>query len=251
MMSRNLPSASYTGTSTAAFVPGTAETGGSADSASQRAGIRAWYGDRLAAMSRGINTQTRTTPRLALRPFRRRDVESLWESVHDSWPELAKWLPWAHAGYGRLEAIRFIRESGTAWVEGRAFDFGIRDRSDPAGHLGNISVWPTSRRERSGEIGYWVRSSATRTGVATEATARVTRVGFEELDMHRITLRIAVGNRGSERVAEKLGYTQEGLLRKEVLVHGEWLDHTLWAMLEDEFRQELPRWIEQGWVEEG
>ena len=59
-------------------------------------------GDRLAVMSRGISTDTRTTPRLALRPFRRRDLESLWEAVHDSWPELAEWLPWAHAGYSRL-----------------------------------------------------------------------------------------------------------------------------------------------------
>ena len=67
--------------------------------------------------------------------------------------------------------------------------------------------------------------------------------------MHRITLRIAVGNRASERVAEKLGFTQEGLLRKEVLVHGVWLDHTLWALLEEEFRRELPRWVEMGWVE--
>ena len=68
-------------------------------------------------MSKGIGTHSRTTPRLELRPFRRRDLESVWEAVHDSWPELAKWLPWAHAGYGRLEAIRFIRESSAAWAE--------------------------------------------------------------------------------------------------------------------------------------
>ena len=201
-------------------------------------------------MSKGIGTHSRTTPRLELRPFRRRDLESLWEAVHDSWTELATWLPWAHAGYSRLEAIRFIRESSSAWVEGRAFDFAIRDLADPAHHLGNISVWSTSKRERSGEIGYWVRSSATGAGVATEATARVTQIGFAELDLHRITLRIAVGNRGSERVAEKLGFTREGLLRKEVLVHGVWLDHTLWALLEDEYLRELPRWVKEGWVEE-
>lgn len=198
-------------------------------------------------MSKGIPTQSRTTERLELRPFRRRDLESLWEAVHDSWPELAKWLPWANAGYSRLDAIRFIRESSSAWLEGRAFDFAIRDRADPAHHLGNISVWHTSKRERSGEIGYWVRSSATGAGVATEAAARVAAVGFEELDLHRITLRIAVGNRGSERVAEKLGFTQEGLLRKEVLVHGVWLDHTLWGMLEEEYRAVRGRWDAEGW----
>ncbi len=203
---------------------------------------------RLAAMSRGIPTSPRTTARLELRPFRRRDLEALWEAVHDSWPQLAKWLPWAHAGYGRPEALRFIRDSSTAWVEGRAYDFAIRDRFEPDRHLGNISVWPTSRRERSGEIGYWIRSSAAGTGVATEAAARVAQVGFEEMDLHRVTLRIAVGNRASERVAEKLGFTHEGLLRKEVLVHGVWLDHTLWALLEEEYRALVPDWEERGWA---
>ncbi|HEX5631215.1 MAG TPA: GNAT family protein, partial [Acidimicrobiia bacterium] len=86
-------------------------------------------------------------------------------------------------------------------------------------------------------------------GVATEAAARVARVGFEELGLHRITLRIAVGNRASERIAEKLGFVHEGLLRKEVLVHGVWLDHTLWALLEDEYRALAPGWAERGWAE--
>ncbi len=66
--------------------------------------------------------------------------------------------------------------------------------------------------------------------------------------LHRVTLRIAVGNVASERIAEKLGFVHEGLLRKEVMVAGEWLDHTLWAMLEDEYRVERERWAEEGWV---
>jgi len=201
-------------------------------------------------MSRGIPSQPRFTERLELRPFRRRDLEGVWEAVHASWPELAMWLPWAHAGYSRAEALRFIRDSATAWAEGRAFDFAIRDRLDPDQHLGNISVWPTSRRERSGEIGYWIRSASVGKGVATEAAARVARVGFDELDLHRITLRIAVGNRASERVAEKLGFVHEGLLRQEVLVHGIWLDHTLWALLEEEYRALVPEWSERGWLDE-
>ena len=162
--------------------------------------------------------------------------------------DLELWLPWANRSYGRSDTNRFLRESLSAWSDGRAFDFAIRTREDPDFHLGNISVWPTSRRERAGEIGYWIRSSLTGKGIATEAAARVAQVGFEELELHRITLRIAVGNRPSERVAEKLGFTKEGLLRKEVLVRGRWMDHTLWAMLEDEYRVARDRWREEKWL---
>jgi len=163
--------------------------------------------------------------------------------------DLELWLPWANRSYGRGETNRFLRESISAWSDGRAFDFAIRGREDPDTHLGNVSIWPTSRRERAGEIGYWIRSSMTGKGVATEAAARVAQVGFEELALHRITLRIAVGNRPSERVAEKLGFTKEGLLRKEVLVRGRWMDHTLWALLEDEYRVARDRWRESKWIE--
>ena len=200
-------------------------------------------------MARTISSRSRFTPRLELRPFRRRDLLSVLAAIDGSLPELEQWLPWAHPAYGRAEAMRFLRESGNAWTEGRAFDFAIRPRPDPGYHLGNISVWQTSQRERSGEIGYWIRSDATGTGIATEATARITDVAFSELSLHRVTLRIAVGNRASERVAEKLGFTHEGLLREEVLVRGTWLDHTLWAMLEDEYPRRRDSYFEAGWLE--
>lgn len=199
-------------------------------------------------MRRRLGTNDRLTTRLALRPFRRRDVESLVTAVQDSLPELSAWLPWVHPGYGRSEAGRFIRDSAGAWVEGRAFDFAIRSRTDPDQHVGNISVWHTSRRERAGEIGYWIRTRETGGGVATEAAARLLEVAFRELELHRVTLRIAVGNNASERVAEKLAFTREGLLRKEVLVNGTWLDHSLWAMLEEEFEAERSRFVAEGWI---
>lgn len=186
-----------------------------------------------------------------MRPFRRRDVEPLLDAVHASIPELRRWLPWAHPKYGRSDALRFIRESSAAWSEGRAYDFAIRPRSDKGHHLGNISVWHTSRREQAAEMGYWIRTDETRGGVATEAAARILQLAFEELELHRVTLRIAVGNRSSERVAEKLGFVQEGLLREEVLVRGTWLDHTLWAMLESEFRAYRDRYVEEGWLPDG
>lgn len=200
-------------------------------------------------MARTISSRSRYTPRLVLRPFRRRDLDSVLTAIADSLPELEEWLPWAHQAYGRAEAMRFLRDSGAAWAEGRAFDFAIRPRHDPGYHLGNISVWPTSQRERSGEIGYWVRSSVAGTGIATEAAARVAEVAFDELGLHRVTLRIAVGNRASERVAEKLGFTHEGLLREEVLIRGTWMDHTLWAMLEDEYQTRRDGYVDAGWLE--
>ncbi|MBT8207687.1 MAG: GNAT family N-acetyltransferase [Acidimicrobiia bacterium] len=199
-------------------------------------------------MPRMLPTYERRTPRLVLRPFRRRDADPMVESIQASLPDLRKWLPWAVGGYTRIDAIRYVRESVNAWNEHRAYDFAIRQPSDPDRHLGNVSIWWTSRQGAVGEIGYWLRSDEASKGFMTEAVAGMLRVGFEELTMHRIVLRIAVGNRASERVAEKLGFVLEGTLRDEVRVGDEWLDHTIWSMLSHEYDVHVDRFRAETWI---
>lgn len=177
-----------------------------------------------------------TTERFELRRFNRRDTDALAASVRRSLPELQLWLPWAHGGYDRDDAVAYVRDSIQAWKDGRAYDYAIRPHEDPDDHLGNISIWQVSRMGRSGEIGYWVRSDRARAGIATEVTTEMIGLGFNRLGFHKINLRIAVGNRPSERVAEKLGFTREGVLREELLIRGRWVDHTLYSLLEHEWR---------------
>ena len=199
----------------------------------------------------GLDAKPIYTPRLALRPFRRRDVRALDEAVRASLTDLGRWLPWAGAGYDRSVAQQFVRDSMQSWAEGKAFDYAIRRPADPDRHLGNVSVWFTQRNGPVGEVGYWTRSDVAGSGIATEAAAAVLGVAFERLQMHRVVLRIAVGNRASERIAEKLGFTQEGLLREEVKVGGRWIDHTIWVFLEQEWRVERPRYVAAGWIKPG
>ncbi len=199
-------------------------------------------------MSLALSPASRTTSRLVLRPFKRRDADALSEAIQASLPDLVKWLPWAHRNYDKADAIGYIRESVMAWKEGRAFDLSIRRPDDLRRHLGNISVWPATRGGSVGEIGYWVRSDEAGRGICTQAAIRVLEAGFEELRFHKITLRIALGNIGSERVAAKIGATQEGVLRDELRIGGVWTDHTLWSILEDEYRAMLPTYRDNGWV---
>jgi ribosomal-protein-serine acetyltransferase len=195
-----------------------------------------------------LDPKARYTSSLLLRPFRRRDVKALDEAVQASLAELGRWLPWAAGGYDRSVAQQFVRDSVQSWAEAKAYDFVIRRPADPDRHLGNVSVWYTSRAGPVGEVGYWVRTDEAGRGIATEAVAGILEAAFEEVGMHRVVLRIAVGNRGSERIAEKLGFVQEGLLREEVQVAGKWLDHTIWGLLDHEWRVLRSRYVEAGWT---
>jgi len=186
-----------------------------------------------------LSTDPRFSRRFVLRPFRRRDADEMAAAVQASQMELNEWLPWAHLGYSKGDAVNYIRDSVRSWREERAYDLAIRKLDEPDRHIGNISVWFVSRSFKTGEIGYWVRTDEAANGIATEVAARALQMAFEELKMHRVILRIAVGNRASERVAEKLGFFREGILREEIKVRGEWLDHSVWGLLEHEYRKNI------------
>jgi RimJ/RimL family protein N-acetyltransferase len=61
------------------------------------------------------------------------------------------------------------------------------------------------------------------------------QIGFEELDYHKIILRIAAGNEPSDKIAKRLGFNYDGMLRHEVKVGDAWLDHSAWSVLETEW----------------
>ncbi|MEA1902239.1 MAG: GNAT family protein [Actinomycetota bacterium] len=176
------------------------------------------------------------TERLILQRFVRRDATTLDDAIRASLTDLNQWLPWARLDYTSGDTTAFIRESISAWKEERAWDYSIRLKDDPGTHIGNISVWTVSKLGKIGEIGYWVKSGRTSNGVCTEALDSVLEEGFGSLGYHKAILRIAIGNDASDRVAEKLGFTREGVLREELLIRGNWVDHSLWSLLDREYR---------------
>ena len=66
-----------------------------------------------------------------------------------------------------------------------------------------------------GAIGYWVRRQFEGQGLVTEAVGAITRFAFETLRAQRVEIRTDDRNDRSWRVAERLGYRLEGVLRNE------------------------------------
>jgi ribosomal-protein-serine acetyltransferase len=88
--------------------------------------------------------------------------------------------------------------------------------------------------DRSAELGYWIAAEVEGRGYVSRAARLVLAFAFGPAALHRIVLRCAVGNERSRSVAERLGFTQEGLLREAHRVGGRFLDQHLYAMLRRE-----------------
>jgi RimJ/RimL family protein N-acetyltransferase len=110
-------------------------------------------------------------------------------------------------GYARTWLGRYDE----GWREGNRAGFAIESHGGE--FLGLGMFVEIDRDGRQGEIGYVVGPAARGRGVATRTLRLLTDWGFSQLELERIELWIDLENRGSERVAERAGYTQEGVLR--------------------------------------
>ncbi len=96
--------------------------------------------------------------------------------------------------------------------------------------IGNIVREPLL----SAYVGYWIDAQAAGSGIITAAVALVVDHCFGPVGLHRIEATVRPENEASIRVLTKLGFRQEGLLRRYLDVDGAWRDHLVYAVTIEE-----------------
>jgi ribosomal-protein-alanine N-acetyltransferase len=86
-----------------------------------------------------------------------------------------------------------------------------------------------------GEIWYLVRPDQWGRGIAQLAAGQLLRIGFSELNLHRIFATCLPENPASSRVLEKIGMRKEGHQAKNLKIHDVWHDSYLYAILRAEW----------------
>jgi RimJ/RimL family protein N-acetyltransferase len=177
------------------------------------------------------------TDRLMLRPYAPDDADVVKEAVDASLEHLRTFMDWAWAApepvgviRKRLRAFRDAFRHGDDWIYG-LFE---RDGSAMVGGAGlHRRVGPEAL-----EIGYWIRASRVRQGLATEAAAALTRLAFEWCGALRVEIHVDPANTASLAVAERLGYLREATLRKRLppIRPGEpRRDEVVFSLLDEEY----------------
>jgi len=140
------------------------------------------------------------------------------------------------------EVLRFTRTPDPmpdGWIENWLGNFKGHDREafailDSEGQFAGYAVTgPIDREGHEVELGYAVSSWARGRGVATETLRELTRWAFAQ-GMLRVSALISVDNAASSRVAEKAGYTFEGVLRSMHHIDVRRVDLQSWSILPGE-----------------
>ncbi|XVU28491.1 GNAT family N-acetyltransferase [Actinoplanes sp. CA-054009] len=166
------------------------------------------------------------TARLTLRAPDEGDVDAIVDAVSD--PVTLGWLPLPDP-YGREQAVNFVAEKAPAV---RAGGGGLIRAIECDGVLaGMIDLKKTDWRHRATEIGYWAAPAARDRGVMTEATVGLSRWVLTEMGFERVVLHIAPGNKASVRVAEKAGFSYEGLARNAGIIPAGRVDLAVYSLV--------------------
>jgi ribosomal-protein-serine acetyltransferase len=167
---------------------------------------------------------------VGIRPYRPSDIPVLLEAVQESMKELHEWLPWCRPEFNLHDSSEFLATRQQEWASGEHYSFVIYARANGY-FLGGVGINFINRVHNFANVGYWVRTRATRRGVAAAAVRLAAHFAFEELHFSRLEIVTGVENVASQRVAEKVGAQKEGVLRRRLLLYGEPQDAVLYSLI--------------------
>jgi ribosomal-protein-serine acetyltransferase len=151
---------------------------------------------------------------------------------------LREWLPWVDATQAQDDTLSFIRSALEQFASNKGFAAGIWfDRQ----FCGVVGTHQFDWLNRKVEVGYWLGRSLQGKGIMTAACRTVVTHLFEEIDLNRVAIHCAHGNDKSCAVAQRLGFTEEGVAREAQLLHGRFHDLRRFAILKKDWKPEPSR----------
>jgi RimJ/RimL family protein N-acetyltransferase len=145
---------------------------------------------------------------LLLRPSTERDAAEIREVYSE--PDIRKWMAWDAGPPDEAEARAKIERAAAAWKDGSWAVFRIVNAATDQ-VVGGVNL--RLGEHQTAEVSYFLGASARGRGLATRAVRLVARWAFAELGVERIELRVHPQNMASRRVAERAGFTREGVER--------------------------------------
>ncbi len=173
------------------------------------------------------------TERLVLREF----VEADWPAVlaYQRDPLYLRYYPWIDRTSADARAFVDMFLEWQREEPRRRFQLAITQKED-GGLIGNCGLRRKSDNDWEADIGYELDPRYWGQGYATEAACAMVSFGFRELGLDRISSWCLADNAASARVLERLGFRQEGRLRRNEHFKGRWWDTLLYALLRDEWK---------------
>ena len=168
-----------------------------------------------------------------LRPWREADVPGMVLAFSD--PVMQR-FSWRTAPFTETDARDCLAEQELGRLRGDELHFALAGPHDQDVLLGAVSLHEVRLDHGCAAVGYWLAPGARGRGAAADAVRLLARWAFAELGLARLELTCGPDNQASQRVAERCGFSREGLLRSHVPFKGTRRDSVIYSLLPGELR---------------
>ena len=171
---------------------------------------------------------------IELRMLEETDTETVFTLVDRNRDYLRQWLIWVDASDSPEVTRQFIKDSKRLYENKESLAAGVWLNDELVGATGVVIYeW----HNRMLEIGYWLSADQQGKGIMTRAVSALIDDAFNNLEMNRVEIHCATGNRRSRAIPERLGFKQDGVMREAGLINGQFVDKVIYSMLISEWKK--------------
>jgi ribosomal-protein-alanine N-acetyltransferase len=128
-----------------------------------------------------------------------------------------------------------LRDERRKLREGRSVAFAIAG-PETGDFRGEVLLHTFEWQHARAAVGIWVRAEWRGHGCGTCALRLICAYGFEELGLRRLEMTTFPSNEATIRMAERVGFAREGVLRSYTSERGRRRDLTMLSLLPGELR---------------
>jgi ribosomal-protein-serine acetyltransferase len=168
---------------------------------------------------------------LLMRTYTPEDATELFGVIDGSRSHLHPFLPWVDKTTKPEHSLQFIQDSLTGLHEQRSLALGIF----LDGHIiGGVGMHQWDRDTKKAEMGYWLATGYEGRGIMASCIRVFIAYLFDKLGLNKVEIRFLPANKRSARVAQRAGFTTEGIIRKSILHNGVAEDLVVTGLLKSE-----------------
>lgn len=170
---------------------------------------------------------------ILLHPYSVDDAQELFDAVNNSRRHLHPWLNWVDATTKPEHSLQFIQQSLHKLNTQESLDLGIFYKGRIIGGIG-MHHWELTTKKA--QIGYWISHEYEGKGFVNKCLVKFIDYLFEKIGLNKIEIHFIPANKRSARVAQRLGFKTEGLIRQSIMRNGLPEDVVIMGLLRSEWK---------------
>ncbi|UNB45927.1 GNAT family N-acetyltransferase [Staphylococcus coagulans] len=159
-------------------------------------------------------------------------AEEILEVIQQNRGHLRRYLNWVDEVTTVEVERKFLEVMLTQVAKGEALLYLIFDENQ---FIGMVDLHAFDKEKRKAEVGYWLAEAKIKRGIVTRVVKKLCDIAFEDLTLNKLELRANVENKGSNRIAEKVGFRWVGVKRDDEYIDHQYRDMNYYELLKSDY----------------